>query len=135
MQDKIWVRPYVIRDQDTLLAWLNQRKMPEEYIVDLPELGVVSLYQNKKIAMGFLRKVEGNLALIDSLIADPFCPWELRSLGIDQVVSDLISQAKKSHIKRIIAYSINGRTLERSKKYGFESIPYQMISLDLKEEL
>lgn len=108
--------------------WLEKRKMvlwPKE---ELPQFGYVASYHFEPVAMGFIRKCERGIGLFDSLICDPDCEFEIRNECLDFLVKTILFEAKRHDFKKIIAYSINISTLERSKKHGFHVQPHQVIS-------
>lgn len=111
--------------------WMNKRGLSLLPKNELPSIGYMVYSNYVPVAAGFLRRCEGNISLLDSLIADPECSFEVRNACIDLLVSHLLSEAKKYDIKRVISYSVNVRTLERSKKHGFVVQPHQVISVIL----
>lgn len=119
--------------KNIIATWLKDRGMDSGMVADLPEIGYVAYMLHIPIAAGFLRKVEGNFALLDSLITDPVAPANVRDKAIDLVVNDLIGRAKIEKMSKLIAFSVDKNTILRSSKHGFVGLPHSVISLSLKE--
>jgi len=84
------------------------------------------------IAAGFLRRVEGNYAQIDTLVSNPYFGSVIRHDGIKLVVDQLFEDAKALDVQTIIAFTGDEGILQRSKLLGFQVIPQQLIGIALK---
>lgn len=93
----------------------------------MPELGWVASDLEAPIAMAFLRRVEGNYAILDGLVTDPTAPGPLRSKAIDLVVKKVFDIAKELEIKGLMAHTRDINTLYRSQKFGFVRSPDTLI--------
>lgn len=112
--------------------WLKARGMNEMLAQEVPQFGFICFNEHEPICAGFLRKVEGGYMFMDSLITNPIAAPHLRNKAINLVVTELIELAKDLKITKILAYSTDSNTLERSKKYGFRALPENVvISLEL----
>jgi hypothetical protein len=111
--------------------WLKKRGLRQKLCDDLPFIGVLAHDLNDYIAAGFLRHVEKNFGLIDSLISNPDIDGKRRNEAIDAVVSKLILIAKEKGISKLLAMSVDENTLIRSKSHGFIELQYKVISKDL----
>lgn len=116
---------------DHICEWLKLRNLPYSLGEQLPEIGFMAFEGGQAICAGFLRKVEGDFAMLDSLITNPEALNYLRSNAIDAVVRELIKAAKAWGISSLIATSTDAHTLERSKKHGFVAMPDTVIALEL----
>lgn len=114
--------------------WLLKRSLSAELSLDLPAVGFIALEDESAIAAGFLRQVEGDYLIVDSLISNPSQAPEARNAAIDLIVLELIKMAKFMGISKIFANSTDINTLERAKKHGFKLLPNVMMSLDLRKE-
>lgn len=112
-----------------LADWLRSRDLSAEGSVNLPELGLILFDTGCPVVAGFLRKVEGNYAILDSLCTNPLVLPEIRDKSLDTLVKALIKLARKEGIKAITATSIDLNTLERSLKHGFKKQPHTLITL------
>ncbi len=114
--------------------WLAYRGMDLELANDIPRIGYIVYGNLEPIAAGFLRLVEADYLILDSLITNPNASGKTRNDAIDMVVDALITRAKLLGKLKIIANSIDANTLERSKKHGFRQTLHRMIVLDLRED-
>jgi hypothetical protein len=87
--------------------------------------------KDEPVAAGFLRHIEKQYALLDSLITNPLSAPHLRDQAINAVVGKLILTAKKQGVLKILATSTDEHTLLRSRKFGFVASPHTLIVLDL----
>lgn len=120
------------RDLSHINGWLKDRSRPEVDPYDVPDLGFVANFKNRPIAAGFLRQVEGQNALFDSLVSNPGATAEFRHIALDMVVDGIIRAAKVKDIHQILAFSIDEGTLKRALRHNFVKLPHTVISLDLK---
>lgn len=102
-----------------LCDWRNTRGLSSLQKEDLPKEGAVAFYYGMAVAMGFLRKIEGNMAMLDSYITDPEMAADWRNACLDQLTSHLVGVAKKEKITGLIAYSQDTHTIKRAQQHGF----------------
>ena len=107
--------------------WLKVRGINELLAQEVPQFGYICFNNHEAICAGFLRKVEGGYMFMDSLITNPIAEPELRNKAIDLVVTELIESAKDLQVTKILAYSTDINTLERSKKHGFRAYPENVV--------
>jgi hypothetical protein len=112
-----------------LADWLKLRGMSAEGSTNLPELGLILIDTGCPVAVGFLRRVEGNYALLDSLCTNPAVLPEIRDKSLDYLVKELIKLARREGITAITATSVDPNTLTRSLKHGFIAQPHTTITL------
>ncbi len=117
-------------DMPFLDGWMQARSLSFSPN-DLPENGSVVYGDDGPVAAGFIRLVEGNYAWIDSCVTNPASEPSLRDKAMNLLALALISRAKKLGISHILAFSLDENTLVRSQSFGFERLPYAVISLDL----
>lgn len=128
----IHVRQFESRvDLKYINQWLSKRGMEVCEKKDLPKIGFTASYDGHLIAAGFVRQCEGRVGWFDSLVCDPSCEFKIRNQCIDAVVKKVLEVCRKKKLKKILAFSINKRTLVRSEKYGFVKQPHCIISLQL----
>ena len=104
----------------------------------LPAIGFVAIESGKAyrvpVAAGFLRRVEGGFAQLDTLMSNAMRPAEIRHEAISMVVEELISEAKKLNLHGILATSKDESTIMRALALGFHVVEEQkLIALPLKE--
>lgn len=118
---------------DTLKEWGGIRDVDKGSLEDLPAIGFISLSDDSiPLACAFLREIEGKYALLDGLITNPFASSLERHCGITGVINAILLEGHHRGIKKILAYSADKGTLERSKNHGFTHLPHTMIALDLR---
>lgn len=115
--------------------WLVARQKQDVDPYDVPDVGFVACFKKRPIAAGFLRQIEGENALFDSLISNPEATSEFRHIAIDLVVNAVIGAARKRGIKQVLAFTVDEGTLKRALRHSFVKLPHTVISLDLKSGL
>lgn len=97
----------------------------------LPKTGYMVLMNGHPIAAGFLRRVEGGYAQIDTLTSNRYFGSQIRHLGIKLVVETLVNEAKTLKLKGIIAFTKDEGILKRAKEIGFIEPKETIIALKL----
>lgn len=95
----------------------------------LPKIGYLALLNKQPIAGGFLRRVEGGYAQLDTLVSNPYYGSLIRHEGIDKVVKALIEDAKDLKLHGIIAFSNDIGVLNRAETMGFTQLNHTLIVL------
>lgn len=93
----------------------------------LPKIGYVAVLHKQPIAAGFLRRVEGGYAQIDTLVTNPYFGSQIRHAGIDMVVDSLLQSAKDLNLLGVIAFTENESVLKRSIDRGFQVISQTVL--------
>lgn len=125
------VEQYEEDHKEVLAEWFQARDLDSNLLNDVPLTGAVAFCYEKPVAIGFLRYVEGQYALIDGLVTDPAALPDVRDKAIDELVRHLVLMAKRSGTRRIMAHSVDKNTILRSQRHGFETLPDTMIALNL----
>lgn len=96
----------------------------------LPEVGFIAKnHNNQPIAAGFLRKLEGGFAQIDTLVSNANCSGSERNDGIDAVVQSLISTGKQLGLLGLVAFTKDLGILSRAGAMGFTTLEDKVITL------
>lgn len=119
------------RHFDLLQVMLRSRDLKVDYADTVPKLGLLAFYNETPVAAGFLRRVEGHYAILDSLITDPTAAPQVRDKILDLLVTMLIGLAKRHKIKGLQAGTLDSRTLVRALRHGFVQHTHTLITLDL----
>lgn len=114
-----------------LNLWLLARGIPKEKEETLPKCGLVAYKDGMPVATAFLRKCEGDVAMLEALCTNPCATSSDRHTAIDALVCRIIDIANNSGINKLIAFSIDDGTIKRSLKHGFEQSPFSLIFKDL----
>jgi hypothetical protein len=118
---------------ECIIQWLEARGMSAKGSENLPCVGYVALSEAKPVAIAFLRICEGSLAIIEGLTTNPEAPSAVRHNAINDLIMQLINDAKMLGVKQLLSYSIDGDTIKRSESYGFKLLPHSLIGMDLGE--
>lgn len=107
-------------DFQLLNEWLDYHKHPMIELAELPMTGFVVEDQSEPISMAFLRMVEGDIAIAESLVTDFNAPLCKRTKAIDEVIEKLFQVAKDRGIKHLVATTDSSGVVARiSKRHGF----------------
>lgn len=112
-----------------LFQMLNDHGMSVSILDNLPEFGLVAHRGEKIIAAGFIRKVEGSSAMLDSYITNPRTKPESRDRALDLITYKLIQIAKKQSISQLVNFSSEQNIITRAQKHGFIVVPHQVSVL------
>ncbi len=127
--------PYDSAHKATLDKWLSARGSYLPSDDEMPAIGYVAYDKGYSVSMGFLRRVEGGFAQLDSLTTNPEASSNQRDIGIDLVVTQLIGKAKELKIKGIICTTRADGILKRAvDRFGFTALSDSVIALSLKEQ-
>lgn len=97
----------------------------------LPKIGYIALLNGHPIAAGFLRRVEGGYAQLDTLTSNKHMGSIIRHKGISKVVETLIQDAKDMQLRGIVAFSRDPGVLKRAADLGFKELDNKLIALKL----
>lgn len=97
----------------------------------LPKIGYIAMMNGHPIAAGFLRRVEGGYAQLDTLTSNKFFGSQIRHEGIKKVVDALINDAKDLQLRGIIAFTRDLGILSRAEDIGFKTLEHTLIALKL----
>lgn len=124
MEIKKYYRPL---HEGHLRAWLRLRDLSADYLDTLPEIGCVAFEKDIGIGAGFLRQMEGGMAMFDNLITNPQAPSDLRNRALDWILEEMVKVAKFYRMTSIIGLTKDARTLERSIRHGFRVVPHAVL--------
>lgn len=93
-------------------------------IDDMPEFGLIAIKGDTPIAAGFIRRVEGPYAILDSFITNPDTPSEFRDRALDLITEKLITIADYNNVTKLISFTTEKNIFIRSIKHGFASVPH-----------
>lgn len=129
------MRPIRFEIATHYLPMVEQLKAREAYIPspkELPKIGY-AIFKNEtiQVASGFLRKVEGGYAQIDSVCTNPACSSEDRHEALELLVKTLLHKAKMSKINNVLFLTVDESTIVRSQNHGFKKLPQTVMAVDL----
>lgn len=118
------------------LSYLHESngKVLGETPESLPQIGYIATEGSIVVAAGFLRKVEGKMALLDTLATNADCPPAIRHDGIQAIVNSLIDTAKQLELKYFMAFTVDDGIIKRALSLGFNVTDQRLIVLDLSNE-
>jgi len=98
----------------------------------LPKIGYIALRNNYPVAAGFLRRVEGGYAQLDTLTSNALFGSQIRHEGILKVVDALLDEAKVLKLRGIIAFTHDKGILKRAESLGFKEFSHTLIGLRIE---
>lgn len=101
-------------------AWLAARGLSSELAADLPAVGFVV----PDIACAFIRGVEGNCCIMDSLASNPEAPAEARHAALEMLFSAVRAGAQG---RAIIGFTVDSGTLMRAEAHGFKKSDHILL--------
>lgn len=126
-------RPEFFEALKAMLKKQGSNLLPDVTEKSLPEIGFVALLKSEPVAMGFLRRIEGGYAQIDTLVTNPeFGPID-RSVSIMMVYGKILDSAKKLKIPGLIVITENDSVINRALDCGFKKIKQTLLGLPLGE--
>lgn len=135
MDSPIKIRNTSSGDLEQINSWLVVRGQKPTLPDEMPDIGFMAEVGDNPIAAVFLRKCEGNFAILDGLITDPTIPGNIRHGAIDLLVEAAIYIATDLKFKNIFSFTIDESVLTRSGKHGFVKCKnVVVISKDLARE-
>lgn len=119
-------------DFSLINEWLRGHEHAEIEEKELPVTGFVVEDEGYPICIGFLRMVEGDVAIAESLVTDPEASLVKRVKAIDTIVEKLISVARDREIKYLMTTTVSTGVISRiSKNHGFERSEQVLLIKDL----
>lgn len=98
---------------------------------NLPKIGYIAMMGKQPVACGFLRRVEGGFAQMDTLASNNYFGSQIRHVGVQAVVDALINEAKQLKLRGIISFSTDCSILRRAEAIGFHKVEHTLIALSL----
>lgn len=120
-------------DLEHINTWLGKHKMPPVTRHSLPEIGYMAWTHGKAVGAVFLRRCEGELGIVDSLISNPEIQSHVRHIALDALINHICEQAKHHKIKMVLGYTRDESTLTRSLRLGFEQSPFSVVVKNLEK--
>lgn len=97
----------------------------------LPKIGFVAMLGSQPVAAGFLRRVEGGFAQMDTLTSNSAFGGMIRHEGIKLIVNELLESAKQLKLKGIIAFTSDEGIMSRAKSIGFHQVDQKLIAIKI----
>lgn len=117
-------REFTDQDLYYVNTWLGQRDRPPVAREDLPKAGWSVVDDNDRpVGSVFMRMVEGDLAIMDSMINDPGQTKQSRHKINDRLFLQCLKMAKEAKLKGLLGMSLDEGTLKRSYSHGFIASP------------
>lgn len=132
--NEISIVPFRYKYLSSLLDLLNANNylgISTVTMKTLPNIGYIALRNGYPVAAGFLRRVEGGYAQLDTLTTNPIFGSIVRNEAIDLIVKMLITDAKDLKLHGIIAFTSYQSIIDRAKSIGFNELEHSLIALDL----
>lgn len=122
------LKPFnVHEDMIHINTWLTKHNMPTVTRLALPEIGYIAWEHSKPIGAAFLRRCEGGLGIVDSLISNPDSSSELRHIALDALINRIVEISPKHKVTMLLGYTKDSSTLLRSTRLGFAQSPFAVV--------
>lgn len=112
---------------------LKSRDMDPSLVIDLPEYGLIAFEQGEVVAAGFIRRIEGPYAMLDSYITNAKVLSEVRDLALDRITDKLIKWTASHQITKVISFTADKNTIVRAEKHGLIPMPNHLFQLKVLE--
>lgn len=106
--------------------WQEQRDFPIVPEDLLPPIGLVVSHDGVFIAMGFLYRTDGNVAVISHLVSSPVATGEERNEALNIIFANLISVAKEQNFKMVTFQTNLEKLFPRLESFGFVKLDENM---------
>lgn len=118
------IQKYTIKEINWAKHLFFHQNMDQRLADSLPKHGFMVFDSGVPVAMGFIRRLEGNLGVLDSYITNPnFTPGG-RNRALDLLTKKLIRFGKdKLKLKGLLAFSADTNTIQRATNHGFWAHP------------
>ncbi len=130
MQQEISIIPFKFKNFNDLRELHHLQKYPqisEIKMKTLPKIGYIAYLGDSPIAAGFLRRVEGGFAQLDTFVSNPHFGSQVRHIGIEGVKSALLEEAKVLKLEGIIVLTDDGSIISRAVDTGFNVLEAHRI--------
>lgn len=96
----------------------------------IPEVGFC-VYRRKKVPVSyvFIRKIEGNSAMLDSMISNPSISPELRNKANDMLINAALNHLKEQKTDIVLAFTKDINTLMRVRSHGLTLLEGYQVAL------
>lgn len=119
--------PYSVRYQAQVVSWLSKRGLEERLAYDLPATGFMVFKDGHGVATGFIRRIEGDMGMVDGYLTNPDAHWEDRDKALDLLTKAIIDKAIELKMKSILAFTKDFNTLTRSLRHGYSHLSEQKM--------
>lgn len=97
----------------------------------LPRTGYIVLMNDKPLAAGFLRRVEGGYGQLDTFATNPYLGSKLRNEAINLIVDQLMEEAKRLKLHGLLAFTHDKGILSRASHRGFNATGETLLVLKI----
>lgn len=88
----------------------------------VPEIGFIAKQDTTPIAIGFLRRLEGGFAQIDTLVTNADLNSSTRNEGLSAVVKKLLDTAKTLKLHGLLFTTAEPTIIRRAEELGFRQL-------------
>lgn len=117
--------------KDEIIGLLQSHGMHPGLTNDLPMVGLVAIHENKYIAAGFIRQIEGSYGMLDSYITSRDASAELRDKALDMITYKLIKIARQGGATKLLVFSGVENIITRAEKHGAFQIDHKVALIAL----
>lgn len=98
----------------------------------LPKIGYLVLNEaNGIIACGFLRKIEGGYAQLDTYATNPYAHPNVRNEAINLITDTLMADAKNHKLSAVLLLTSASSIAKRAEERGFKVLDQKVLGIKL----
>lgn len=112
-------REYKEGDYPMLYSWWVDQKWTPVPMDMLPDLGLISIIDDKPVCAGFLYTSNSRTVWMEWVIADPTIDKETRNIALEQLIDNLLTLAESKGAKYVVTSVMHPKLIERLEQKGF----------------
>lgn len=98
----------------------------------LPKIGFVVSNETEYVAFGFLRRLEGGYAQLDTFVTNPDSSSENRNEALNLLAARLIQEAKALELRGVYVLTSDETVYKRAVATGFQLLPQVIVGMTLE---
>ena len=112
-------RMYKPSDYELVASWWTGQKWNAVPSDMLPDLGLISIIDDKPVCAGFLYTSNSKTVWMEWVIADPNSDKQTRALALEQLIDNLLTLAQLKKAKYVVTSVMHPKLIERLEQKGF----------------
>lgn len=117
--DSTTCRFYKPSDYELIASWWTEQKWTPVPMDMLPDLGLISIVDDKAVCAGFLYTSNSKTVWMEWVIADPKSDKQTRAFALEQLIENLLTMAKLKKAKYVVTSVMHPKLIERLEQKGF----------------
>lgn len=122
-------REYKEGDYLMLYSWWKDQKWTPVPSDMLPDLGLISIIDDKPVCAGFLYISNSKTVWMEWVIADPNTDKETRNIALEHLIDSLLTLAASKDAKYVVTSVMHPKLIERLELKGFTKTDKNMQNM------